>query len=37
MSDEALLIGGVLAAGEGTPIEVENPYTTETIATVPAT
>ena len=36
MSAADLLIGGELAAGEGTPIEVENPYTTETIATVSA-
>ncbi len=34
MTDNGLLIGGELAAGAGTPIEVENPYTTETIATV---
>ncbi len=34
MTDNRLLIGGELAAGAGTPIEVENPYTTETIATV---
>src|SRR5262245_6697690 len=29
-----LLIGGELVAGSGAPIAVENPYTTETIATV---
>ena len=34
MSDHDLLIGGELAAGDGTPIAVENPYTTETIAEV---
>ena len=34
MSDHPLLIGGEAVAGDGEPIEVENPYTTETIATV---
>ena len=29
-----LLIGGELLAGEGDPLEVENPYTEETVATV---
>ncbi|HUC00828.1 MAG TPA: aldehyde dehydrogenase family protein [Solirubrobacterales bacterium] len=31
-----LLIGGELVAGAGAPVAVENPYTTETIATVPS-
>ena len=34
MSSQPLLIGGELVAGEGTPLEVENPFSTETIATV---
>ncbi len=34
MTDHTLLIGGERVAGEGTPIDVENPYTTGTIATV---
>jgi betaine-aldehyde dehydrogenase len=34
VSRTELLIGGELAAGTGTPLAVENPYTTETIATV---
>jgi len=41
MSDDGdyltkLLIGGELVVGAGTPIAVENPYTTETIVEVPA-
>jgi acyl-CoA reductase-like NAD-dependent aldehyde dehydrogenase len=31
---ESLLIGGERVAGEGAPVEVENPFTTETLATV---
>ena len=34
MSDPLLLIGGEAVAGAGDPLAVENPYTTETIATV---
>lgn len=34
MSDHDLLIGGERVAGAGTPIAVENPYTTETMAEV---
>ena len=34
MSERSLLIGGELAAGEGSPLGVENPYTEETLATV---
>ena len=34
MSDPLLLIGGESVAGGGDPLAVENPYTTETIATV---
>ncbi len=34
MSERRLLIGGEPVDGAGAPIEVENPYTTETIATV---
>ncbi len=32
--ETGLLIGGELTAGAGTPLAVENPYTTETIVTV---
>ncbi|HET7444598.1 MAG TPA: aldehyde dehydrogenase family protein [Solirubrobacterales bacterium] len=35
-SQTRLLIGGELVAGAGAPVAVENPYTTETIATVPS-
>jgi betaine-aldehyde dehydrogenase len=31
-----LLIGGEIVAGEGTPVAVENPFTTETIESVPS-
>ena len=34
VSDRTLLIGGESVAGDGEPIAVENPFTTETIATV---
>jgi betaine-aldehyde dehydrogenase len=34
VSDPLLLIGGEAVAGAGDPLAVENPYTTETIATV---
>jgi acyl-CoA reductase-like NAD-dependent aldehyde dehydrogenase len=34
-SETRLLIGGELVAGEGDPLAVENPYTEETLATVP--
>jgi acyl-CoA reductase-like NAD-dependent aldehyde dehydrogenase len=34
VTDPLLVIGGELVAGAGDPIEVENPYTTETIASV---
>jgi len=34
VTDDALLIGGERVAGTGAGIEVENPFTTETIATV---
>ncbi len=36
MSDHDLLIGGERVAGGGSPLAVENPFTTETIAEVPS-
>ncbi|MFN8151624.1 MAG: aldehyde dehydrogenase family protein [Solirubrobacterales bacterium] len=36
MSDTELLIGGESVAGGGSPVAVENPFTTETIAEVPS-
>src|SRR5262245_34030724 len=36
MTDTRLLIGGQLAAGAGTPFDVENPYTEQKIAAVAA-
>ena len=34
MSEHQLLIGGELVAGDGAPLEVENPYSEETVASV---
>ena len=35
MNDTRLLIGGERVGGAGTPLEVENPYSEETISVVP--